>query len=107
MSNTPIIARSRRRLRLCWSPFVIPRGYELTLARPSATDPDIGMTDVTGKEGDSLRGFSPGGHWWAVAAWPPAPSSFGVGGSPPPSIKGGGPLTSPVGKRVDAAVSGG
>ena len=71
MSNTPIIARSRKRLRLCWSPFVlrlcwspfvIPQGYELTRARPSATDPDIGMTDVTGKEGTASGGFHRQ-HW--------------------------------------------
>src|SRR5215813_7609598 len=95
MSNTTIIARSRKRLRLCWSPFVlrlcwspcvIPQGYELTCTRPSATDPDIGMTDVTGKEEDSLRGFSP--------------VSFGVGGPSPPSIEGDGPFTSLVGQAM-------
>src|SRR6266487_4032430 len=67
MSNTTIIARSRKRLRSCWSPFVIPQRYEPIRARPSATDPDIGMTDVTGWKGDSPRGISPRADRRAVA----------------------------------------
>src|SRR6266576_1438504 len=67
MSNTAIIARFRKWLRLCWSPFVIPQRYEPARARPSATDPDIGMTDVTGRKGDSPRGISPRADRRAVA----------------------------------------
>src|SRR5689334_11946329 len=42
------------------------QGYELTRARPSATDPDIGMTDVTRRRGDNPRGF----HHPVRGAWP-------------------------------------
>src|SRR6266576_623138 len=83
MSNTTIIARSRKRLRSCWSPFVISQRYEPIRARPSATDPDIGMTDVTGRKGDSPQGISPRADRRAVAAGPPS-----------------------VGRRADAAVTG-
>src|SRR6266536_1286200 len=106
MSNTTIIARSRKRLRPCWSPFVIPQRYEPIRARPSATDPDIGMTDVTGRKGDSPRGISPradlravavgygaggvaGAHERARAVRPPALGPSGVCGPLHPSIGGG------------------
>src|SRR5689334_24966996 len=42
------------------------QGYELTRARPSATDPDIVMTAVTRRSGDNPRGF----HHPVRGAWP-------------------------------------
>src|SRR5947209_16966032 len=48
MSNIPIMARLRRRSRLAWMPFVMAQRYERGRVRPSATDPDIDVTDVIG-----------------------------------------------------------
>src|SRR6185437_273606 len=103
ISNTTIIARFRKWLRLCWSPFVlrlcwspfvIPQGYEPTRPRPSATDPDIGMTDVTGQEGDSLRGFSPSGSGCVT----PHPHLVRGEGPPAPVYRGPG-ATHLIGRR--------